>query len=507
MSDQIFVTSTTMDKKVLFSCISIIAAFFPGINIQTGTPEQGREAFFLLQLEMQRGQFPGLQVYIRENHREVSEMINLQEDGRFDTLPLPGKEPLSQILIKRALFLFLTKITLEQNPWGILTGIRPGKLVSRMEEMELTAEIQSSILTDLYLVEKEKTLLLKTIAEIQKPYLQRIKRRPDLVSVYVTVPFCPSRCFYCSFPSNILNDRNKKYLPLYLQALFQEITLTGEMMKELDLKADCIYIGGGTPTLLESEDLQALFQIIQSSIPMENSVEYTVEGGRPDSIDRTKLLLMKASGVNRISINPQTMQEQTLIKIGRNHTVDEVVKCYGLAREMGDWIINMDLILGLPGEGHQEMMDSLEKVLALQPDNLTLHALAVKRGSAAWENRFTHNRKEDWANIMRSAGQCLKKSGLKPYYVYRQKNIAGNQENAGYTGNGKACRYNIGIIEEKQNIIGLGAGASSKIMKHTSGHVNSYNQLDLQYYAAHVFENHLKRKDTLRESYQRFDKF
>ncbi|NLI93632.1 MAG: coproporphyrinogen dehydrogenase HemZ [Peptococcaceae bacterium] len=500
MTDLINVRSTTIEKKVLMSCSSIIAAFFPGKTVRIDLPEQNQDGDITIIIENESAEIPAIRSTFIKDYQEVTEKIDYSERPDLFSLSLPGKEPFGQILIKRILFIFLQKITQERIPWGILTGIRPGKLISIMNQLGLKKQEQSLILTELYLVEKEKADLLSEIGDVQKPSIQRMKERPDLISVYLTIPFCPSRCFYCSFPSTTLTARNKHLLPSYLLALYQEIKLTGELMKEMNLKADCIYIGGGTPTTLGAEDLEILLQNIRDHIPAENGLEYTVEGGRPDSIDRIKLSLMKESGVNRISINPQSMQEQTLIRIGRNHSVSDVVDCYRLARDIGDWTINMDLILGLPDEGPEEMMDSLKKVLALKPDNITLHALALKRGSQAWESQYAHFRHDYWSMIQKVTGHLLKEEGYKPYYLYRQKNIAGNLENTGFCLPDKACRYNIGIIEEKQHILGLGAGASSKILKRDSGHQNLYNPLDLNHYILRFAEIHKKRQKTLRES-------
>lgn len=497
MPDQIIFTSSTIDKKVLLSCNSLIAAFFPGRKIIPGSPADPAacppDAGTTLSLDGNRDLVFTAGFFT--DKQEVSRRIDFSGDEELTSLPLPGKEPLFQIMVKRALFVFLTAITGQRIPWGILTGMRPGKLMARMDELQLQDREQKKILRDLYLVEEEKIFLLDTIREIQSPYLQTMRARPDLIALYLTIPFCPSRCFYCSFPSHSLTAKNSGLLESYLEALAQEIRLTGKMMNELGLKADSIYIGGGTPTVLAAEKLAVLLQNIRRDIPAAADLEYTVEGGRPDTLDKAKFTLLQAFGVSRISINPQSMQDQTLRQIGRNHQVADIVACFRLAREIGSFFINMDLILGLPGEGAAAVQDSLQQVLHLHPDNLTLHALALKRGSDAWENHYVPARQEHWAEILRETGLAIRQEGYLPYYFYRQKNIAGNLENTGYCRPGTACRYNMAIIEEKQTIIGLGAGAASKILKKDAGHTNLYNPLDLPLYITRLAENHRKRAE------------
>jgi len=500
MDKEILFFSQTIEEKILLSCHSILAAFFPGQNIRIVAGGPDPAALSVLNIEKGPAQasndLSGFQLSFRDNHQEICKLIPGQRTGRFTALSLPGKESLEQILVKRTLFLFLTAVTGKNIPWGILSGIRPGKLVSKMNELAWGKATQTEILHDLYLVNQNRIDLLCSVAEVQKPYLQRIKASPERISVYLGIPFCPSRCFYCSFPSQPLTAKNRLLLENYLQALHQEIRLTAEMMRERGLTADCLYIGGGTPTSLETKDLEGLFQVLQRSIPTDDCLEYTVEAGRPDSINRDKLILMKNFGVNRISINPQSMQEHTLPRIGRNHSVADIRQCYELARMTSDWVINMDLILGLPGEGPAEMLDSLAKVLALKPDNLTIHALAVKRGSAAWESKYRHQ-ETDWMDVQTEMIRRINRAGYQPYYLYRQKNIAGNLENIGYALPAKACRYNIAIIEEKQNIIGLGAGAASKILKPDQGHYNLYNSIDIKHYIEKYPEFHQKRKKAL----------
>lgn len=503
ISDIMYFGSITIEEKVIRSCNSIIAAFFPGKIIKNvlGDQEVTNKKILIIEKINEKPTVFDIRL-IEKTKVLLHQVIDSKTSGFLNhNVPLPGKEPLFQIFVKRALCIFLERYTGETIPWGILTGIRPGKLVFRMDELGLSEDTQLLILKDLYAVTEEKAKLLRTIANIQKPYLQEIKRNSNLVAIYISIPFCPSRCFYCSFPSSQLSVKNKNLLQTYLEALHNEIKLTGETMKEFGLIADCIYIGGGTPTVLDANELEMLFSMIHNNIVMDSKVEFTVEAGRPDTVDYSKLTVMKDYNINRISINPQSMQEQTLKIIGRNHTVSDLFESYYKAREISDWVINMDIILGLPNEGLVEISDTLEKVLMLKPENLTVHALALKKGSVAWESRYTSYLHRDWLSTQNNVEKKVKASGFNPYYLYRQKYMIGNLENVGYALKGKECRYNIAIIEEKQNIIGLGAGATSKILNMKSGHENVYNPIGIHHYITGYKSVHEKRKDIWRERY------
>lgn len=504
MSNTLWVGSSTIEHKILKSCQTIIAAFFPGKKIEISTDSMELGVMNFLEINLSPDEPHTFMFRLLENDQVIC-LQNINSSGITaldQNCPLPGREPFVQILAKRALQLFLTSLTKQQMPWGILNGIRPGKLVRKMGEMELDEANQDSILQELYMVSEDKTNLLKAIAHVQKPYIRAMQERQDLVSVYLTIPFCPTHCFYCSFPSKQLIPKDRKLLDTYLEALYQELELTGDSLKEMGLQADCIYIGGGTPTILENQELEELLQTIQKHIPLLEQAEYTLEGGRPDTIDKGKLAVMKKYGINRLSINPQTMHDETLNRIGRRHRTEDIIRCFSLARNISDWVINMDLILGLPGESFQEMQESVEKVLALQPDNLTLHALALKKGSPAWENHYSHkstNNHQDWTAFQNTLQKAVVQAGLIPYYLYRQKYIVGNLENVGYTIPGQECRYNIAMIEEQQNIIGLGAGGSSKILQGSSGHVNLFNPIEINHYLSGFRNVHNQRKKLLQE--------
>lgn len=483
MIETVLVESTTIEDKVLSSCHSLIAAFFPGKKIQAWSREQQELPYtYKLKVQSNHGKpQPGFDFQLSNQAKILATYSHKSSDIHLlEQLTLPGKETVFQILLKQAVVFFLTRYTKEIAPWGILTGIRPGKLMLKMDELDIPEATQVRMLEDIYLVNSDKILLLQSVAKTQKPFLQNMKERIDLASLYVSIPFCPSRCFYCSFPSNTLKDSD---LGKYMDVLVNELDLVGETLRNKGLKVNAVYIGGGTPTVLSAKSLAKLQDAIKKYIPLEEKHEYTVEAGRPDTIDEEKLSLLERYGVNRISINPQSMQDSTLESIGRRHTVAEVYKCYELARQNRQWVINMDLILGLPGERSREIEDTLKKVIELDPDNITVHSLAIKRGSTAWAENYTSNSLKYWLDIQKSVNERIGNRGFMPYYLYRQKYIVGNLENVGYALPGKECHYNIASIEEKQNIFGVGAGAVTKIMNFQKAtHKNIYHPVDLKSY-------------------------
>ncbi len=364
--------------------------------------------------------------------------------------------------LKLSFYQTLVRRTGRELPWGSLTGIRPTKIaLTRLEEGWSEEKIRS-FMRDSYRTSEEKIRLSIEIAAREKQLLEPLDYERGY-SLYVGIPFCPTTCLYCSFTSYPIS-KWKGRTGEYRNALFRELEYTARKMKGRPL--DTIYFGGGTPTALPAEDLDAIFCRLEQLFDVGGALEFTVEAGRPDSITRDKLLVLKRHGVTRISINPQTMNQKTLDFIGRRHTVEMVKETYYLARELGFDNINMDLIMGLPGEELEDVRRTLEEIEALRPDSLTVHSLAIKR--AARLNMF----KEAYGNvkisntpemIARSAA-CARRMGMEPYYLYRQKNMAGNFENVGYALPGKACIYNILIMEEMQTIVACGAGTTTKVV-------------------------------------------
>lgn len=373
--------------------------------------------------------------------------------------------------VDKALYCGLKEAANRSLQWGILTGVRPAKIAMKKLEEEFEEEQFIGWFKESYLVSEEKARLAWGIAVREKKLLEKLDCA-DGYSLYVGIPFCPSVCTYCSFSSGSLKDWKDK-VDDYLDALIKELVYIGRVSKKKRLNT--IYIGGGTPTTLSASQMERLLMCIDENFSREYLLEYTVEAGRPDSITREKLKVLYAHKVTRISVNPQTMQQKTLDLIGRGHTVKEVASAFYMARTVGFDNINMDLIAGLPGEGIREMGDTLEQIERLSPDSLTVHSLAIKRaalmGQANGIKEYTQavdagskRMAEELPRMIKMARESAARLGLLPYYLYRQKNIAGNFENVGYAKVDKAGIYNILIMEEKQSIIAAGAGASTKIV-------------------------------------------
>lgn len=361
--------------------------------------------------------------------------------------------------------------------WGTMTGVRPTKIVMNSLLSGHSPEQLRQELQETYLCSAEKIQLGMDIAIKEAALLERIHYEQGY-SLYISIPFCPTTCLYCSFPSYPL-EQFSHLTDQYLQALKTELSAVADAMKDRTLSS--IYIGGGTPTTLSAEQLQELILHVKSYYPMSEDCEFTVEAGRPDSITREKLMALREQGVDRISVNPQTMQQKTLDLIGRRHTVGETEEAFRLARELGFSNINMDLIIGLPGETVSDFSDTLSRIQALNPDSITIHSLVIKRASrlrSVLEEQAAAARKsveelergrgEQLEQMLLLGEQFAMEQGYEPYYMYRQKNSAGHagstgQENIGFARSGSECLYNILIMEEMQTIVACGAGASTKI--------------------------------------------
>ena len=343
-------------------------------------------------------------------------------------------------------------------PWGSLTGIRPTKLLRELIEDAGEPEALRMFLEE-FDVQPEKAALASKIVEVQRPILDRVQ--PDTVSLYVGIPYCRTRCLYCSFPSVVSGDKGVP--DAYFDAMLREITLSAAIVKEAGFTVRSTYIGGGTPTVLSADQLTMLLQHTKNCYG-DFGMELTVEAGRPDSLNEEKLRALYVEGVQRISLNPQTMQPETLKRIGREHTPEDIVDIYHVARKIGFQSINMDVIAGLPGERISEFEDTLKQIEQLKPDNLTVHTLAVKRSSRLKEQLETYPLPGavEAERMVELGMEYAKSMGMRPYYMYRQKYMRGNLENVGYAVPGKECIYNVDMMEEAVSIMAHGAGAMTK---------------------------------------------
>ena len=386
-----------------------------------------------------------------------------EETGRPVYTWRPGERegtPAYKNGFKRFFYVSVCNETGMTLPWGNLTGIRPTKIAMTMMEQGEDKEEIAAYLRKMHLVSEEKTRLAIEIAEREQEILRTLHYENGY-SLYVGIPFCPTTCLYCSFTSYPIGAWQKR-VDEYLTALGREIDETAKLFREQIL--DTVYIGGGTPTSLSAEQLERLLKRLKTAFDFSSVQEFTVEAGRADSITEEKLRVLYENGVTRISVNPQTMKQETLDLIGRRHTVEQVEEAFHLARRVGFSNINMDMILGLPGETAADVSHTIQAIQALSPDALTVHSLAVKRASrmGRWieENGVTaYNNTEE---IMEIAARGAADLDMVPYYLYRQKNMSGNFENVGYSRRDKYGIYNILINEEKQTILALGAGAITK---------------------------------------------
>lgn len=358
-----------------------------------------------------------------------------------------------------------TKLSAQLNktlPWGYLTGVRPSKIAYTLLEKGADREQILEEFTKKHLVSEKKAQLALQVAQTEKSILEKMDYKNGY-SLYIGIPFCPTTCLYCSFTSYSLAAYQSKVQP-YLEALLKEMKYVSEAMRGRRL--DTVYFGGGTPTTLSAGQLDMLLTELERQFDLSACRELTVEAGRPDSITYEKLCVLKAHDVDRISINPQTMNQQTLDLIGRRHTVEQIEEAFALAGKAGLDNINMDMILGLPGENKEMVQHTLEKIKALAPESLTVHSLAIKRAAALniWREKYLDLQMDNSDEIVSMAADYAHQMGHQPYYMYRQKNMAGNFENVGYSKPGLECIYNILIMEEKQTIIAMGAGASTKIV-------------------------------------------
>lgn len=432
--------------------------------------------------------------------------LKLQDENFDEQVEIPVSESLShklqlkalKKLFKRKLFLLLQKYTGKIIPWGILTGIRPAKLVNELLDEGTGEERILRILVENYYVTGNKARLLLATAVNQRELLMDSDTKS--ISLYIGIPFCPTRCLYCSFSSSTIGQYMKS-VDRYLDALLKEIAHASVLIKSKGLKIESVYIGGGTPTSVSSAQLGRLLRGIEDILDLTCLKEYTLEAGRPDTIDAHKLSVIKNSRVSRISINPQSMNSSTLEIIGRNHTPADVEKAFYTARELGFDNINMDVICGLPGEDAGMFEATMYKISRLKPESLTVHTMAIKRASRLTmeiDNYSLQKEYQQVAGMVESAREFAAAMGLEPYYLYRQKNILGNLENVGYSKRGRESLYNIQIMEERQSIFACGAGAVSKFVFADNRIERSFNVKSVEEYLNRIDEMLLRKEIAVR---------
>lgn len=470
----------------------MIKAFYPEAKIVTDLVDKEEEPSFCVSVTM--GYVPDGVVIRREEDKEVPE----DKEYEFELVVSQGEDTVKAVScglgrkglrneLKRNMYDIFKKKLGRDLPWGTLTGVRPTKIVYGMlEEGKSKPEIADYLKKEYY-VSDRKIDLSYSVATNEKRMLDMVDFENGY-SLYVGVPFCPTTCLYCSFTSYPLCLWKNK-VDDYVEALVKEMKACAGFLSGRTL--DTFYMGGGTPTTLEPHQLDRVLGCFEEYYDVSKLKEYTVEAGRPDSITREKLLVLKKHGVDRISINPQTMNDDTLKLIGRQHNVAQIKEAYALARECGFENINMDIIIGLPGEDEAHIRRTLDEITAMSPDSLTVHSLAIKRASRLnilWE-QYKDYSITNTDMIMDLTYETALNMGMEPYYLYRQKNMAGNFENVGYSKKGKEGLYNILIMEEKENIIACGAGASTKAVFHSENRIErAENVKDVTTYIDNIDE-------------------
>lgn len=483
---------------------ALVKAFYPAWDLKILTPESVvkdrriRETVPLMELEFLE-QTVKFKVYNSLHNVSATTQnapadscktdITVQENG-FHTYTWCSTDQVDDSEYKDAFKRFLYTALQEETgislPWGNLTGIRPTKIAMTMLDRGSSEQDVAAFLREKHYVSEEKIRLGIDIARREREILNRLHYE-DGYSLYIGIPFCPTTCLYCSFTSYPISAWRERVSD-YLTALEQEMGAVAQMQQGKIL--DTVYIGGGTPSSLSPEELDRLLTKLKSTFDFSNVQEFTVEAGRADSITEDKLRVLRRHGVTRISVNPQTMKDETLRLIGRQHTAAQVVEAFRLARRVGFDNINMDIILGLPGETAEDVKATVEEITALSPDALTVHSLAVKRASGLhkWieENGVTaYNNTEE---TMRIAAAGARAMGMEPYYLYRQKNMSGNFENVGYSVRDKYGIYNILIMEEVQTIVACGAGSVSKRVYPDGRIERSENVKDVAQYIERIDE-------------------
>ena len=479
---------------------SLVKAFYPESTVKVLTPETKEETAASVLAECHgenmeiKIEDAGASILFVGKETAESQQVSAGKEYRWQYEETEGR---FKDAFKRFLYRVLSEVTGKELPWGNLTGIRPTKLAYAMLEEGLTDEQISEALKQTHYVSQEKIDLSIDIAKRERELLSKVHYEGGY-SLYIGIPFCPTTCLYCSFTSYPI-AAYRKLVETYVDCVIKELEYVAKAYGDKIL--DSVYMGGGTPTTLEAEQLDRLLGKVRELFDFSQVKEFTVEAGRADSITREKLEVLKKHGVGRISINPQTMKQETLQIIGRRHTVEQVLEAYKLAKEVGFDNINMDLILGLPGETEADVQNTIDKVVELEPDSLTVHSLAIKRASklSQWITEHGIETLRNTDETMKIAAAGAKRLGMDPYYLYRQKNMSGNFENVGYAKPGKFGLYNILIMEEKQTIVACGAGTITKRVYPDGRIERCDNVKDVALYIEKI-EEMIERKKSLLKS-------
>ena len=432
--------------------------FFPGEKFSDTAPEDPEVASPELSLALEEtddGVVVRAELTLEEKFASCEKIYQNRDDVTHDRL--------KKIAVGDAVLSVCGDVIGYRPSWGMLVGVRPSKVATEMFQTGMSKTRVKKTLVNDYFVIPKKAALATDVALNEEEFV--VKADPKDCSIYISIPFCPTRCAYCSFVS-YTSKKLLDTIPDYLVALGKEIKKNADLIKELGLKVKTVYIGGGTPTILDERQLDWLLSVVEENVDVESLEEYTREAGRPDTITAGKMRVAASHGVNRISVNPQTLNDDVLRIIGRSHTADDFLRAFDVARSSGIPIINTDVIAGLPGDKFASFSTSYDKIIELRPENITVHTFSVKKASDALKN-FSHIYSVRGGDV----GKCVDYSqikaqheGYQPYYMYRQKNTVGNYENVGFCLDGKKGYYNIYMMEEIHSIFAAGAGAVSKFV-------------------------------------------
>ncbi len=438
---------------------------------------------------------------------EATAIARLQINGNCYEERKPCPNELSdkdkELILATALYAVLCDFAGYKQPWGILTGVRPAKLFSRLLK-DNGREDAERYFKEALMVDPQKISLCAACAVSEEKIVARSKR--NSFSLYVSIPFCPSRCAYCSFVSHSV-DKASALIPQYLELLIEELRITAQKAKELKLSLSTVYIGGGTPSVLTAEQIRLILSEIQNDFDLSECEEFTFEAGRPETITKDKLLALKEFGVSRISINPQTFHDKTLQAIGRKHTVTDIYNAYELATSCGIEHINMDLIAGLANEQLDDFAISLNSAIELKPQSITVHTLSMKRASDLSRNQdFSYFEQGKTVKQMVDCARTgLATANYLPYYMYRQSKTIGNLENVGYSKPGYDGLYNVYIMDETHTILACGASGVTKLKVPGENIIERVSNFKYPYEYINRFSEIVNRKDEIKRFYEKYN--
>lgn len=427
-------------------------------------------------------------------HLSVFAVIGGRETTRCKDIKLDGGDSSHDCEFGLCSLLFdcLSELTGQKPEWGMLTGVRPVKLVSRLKSSGMTKQQLYSHMRDVMRLDSSKIDLAYDTSENQRRCIEGLP--PRSVSLYVSIPFCPSRCSYCSFVSQTV-ESFLRLIPDYVEALCREISHTAQIIRRLGLILDTVYFGGGTPTALSAAELERIMQTISEEFDFSKLREYTVEAGRPDTVTAEKMRVIRDNGGDRVSVNPQTLHQSVLDGIGRRHTVGQFFEAYRIAKNIGFKAVNVDLIAGLPNDDFNGFCDTLEQIIALDPENITVHALSIKRAADLMQESELRLSAAETSKMIAHSNAALYAAGYSPYYLYRQKNQLGNQENVGWQRGDNVGVYNVNMMEEIQTVLAVGAGGSTKIVADEQRITRLYNPKYPLEYLKRFDDTVIARKD------------